>query len=105
MKLTTRAFYLRSVGRIDGARQTVLRIVGDPERIVKILSANDCEDRSEDFLLLNGRAGFHICNHGRLNEEPLLAIRASARENATAFGFPFFDILVDRLERFLIDDG
>src|SRR5947209_588454 len=75
MKFTPRAFELLRVVCIDSAGQTELRIVGNPERVVKILRANDCQHRPEDFFLLNGRARFDICNHCRLDEESLLAVR------------------------------
>ena len=84
MKFTTSAFQLRLVVCVDGSGQTILRIVGDSQGVVEIICANDGQHRPEDFLLLDGRARFDIGNHGRFDEETLLAVRASAREDARA---------------------
>ena len=48
-----------------------------------------------------------IAHNLTFGESPfsIVSCIASARENAPAFRLALFDILVDRLERFLIDDG
>src|SRR5215213_11594840 len=98
VKLSARAIQLCFVTTVNGARQTKLRVVRDLERVVVALSLDDREHWSKDLLLLDRRARLHVCDHGRLNEEPLLAIGTATNQNAPAFTLSFFNVRVDRLE-------
>src|SRR6185295_11728677 len=103
MKLPARAFELFLVSTVDGASQTKLRVVSNLQRVVIILRFDNCQHRTKYFFLFDRRARLYISNHGRLNEETLLAIRAAAAHNSPAFALALLDVRVNRLECFLVD--
>src|SRR6185369_13118367 len=84
MKLSARAIQLRFVITVNRARQTKLRVVRDLERVVVVLGLDDREHWSKDLFLLDRRTRLHVCDHGRLDEEALLAIGTATNQNAPA---------------------
>src|ERR671933_1548511 len=105
VELAARALQLLAVVRVDRAGQAVLRVVGDPDGLVEVARADAGEDGAENLLLLDAVAGLHVGDDGRLDEVPLLAVAAAARDEAAAVLLPPLDVLVDGLESLLVDDG
>src|SRR5688572_8010673 len=104
MKLASRALELLFVRAVDGAGQSILSVVRNLERVVVVRRLDYRQHRSEDFFLFNRRAWFHISNNRRLDEEALLAIRATTGEYPTALALTLLDVGVDGLESFFVDD-
>ena len=44
------------------------------QRVVVVLRFDDCQHWSKDLFLLDRRAGLHVRDHGRFDEEALLAV-------------------------------
>ena len=74
MKLSTRSLQFRFVRAVNRASQTKLRIVRDVQRIVVILSLDDRQHWSKDLFLLDRVRPVYVSDHGRLDEESLLAV-------------------------------
>src|SRR5437588_3193954 len=85
VKLISRPFKFRFVARVNRAGQTKLGIVSNAQSVVVIVSFDHCEHGTEDFFLLDCRAGFHVRNYSWFDEKPLLAIRTTAGNDTAAF--------------------
>src|SRR5437763_3050393 len=102
VELAARALQLLAVVRVDRARQSVLRVVGDPKRVVEVIRTDAGEDGAKNLLLLDAVAGFYVGDDCRLDEEALLAVASAARDDATAVGLALLDVVVDGLESLLV---
>src|SRR5262245_8256927 len=105
MKLFAGPVQLCGIATVDSAGQTKLGTVGDLQSVIVVLRFNHCQNWSENLFLFDGAAGFGVCNHGGLYEIPLFSISATTGNDPATFTLSLFDITIDRLERFLIDDG
>src|SRR3954462_1903948 len=56
------------VGSLHATRQAVDRVVGDADRILFVLVADDRQDRAEDLLLGDGHVVAHLAEDRRLHE-------------------------------------
>src|SRR6266550_7719156 len=72
------------VARPDGRRQAVGDVVRPRERLVVVGEALDGDDRPEDLLLDDLVLLADLRDHGRLHEEPAIAVGAAAREHLRA---------------------
>ena len=95
VKFAARAFQLGFVSRVHRACQAKLGVIGYSQRVVVVVGFDHRQHRSKDFFLFDRRAGFHVRDHRRLDEESLFAIGATARDDAPALGLSFFDVAVD----------
>src|SRR2546425_7606151 len=68
--------------RVHRSRQTVLRPVGDLDRLVEVLRRNEGKDGPEDLLLSDPRVGSDVRDHGRLDEETWSRTLATAGNEA-----------------------
>src|SRR6185312_16886806 len=62
-----------AVGREERAGQAVLRVVGDGQRLVKVLRLDDRQHRPKNLFLRQPRRGRDIGDDGRRDEIALLA--------------------------------
>src|SRR5258707_15527499 len=86
VEFAARAFQPGFVSRVHRARQSELRIVGYPQRVIIVVCLDHCEYRSKDLFLLDRRTGFNVRNHSGLDKESLFAIRTAARHVPSALG-------------------
>src|ERR1700730_1729587 len=87
MKLASCPCKFFFVSTVNSSGQTELRVVRNPQRIVVVVCFDHCQYRSENLFLFNRRAGFYVGNDGRLDKEPLLAVRPAAGQNPATFSF------------------
>src|SRR5882672_9865983 len=105
VELAAGALDLRFVSRVNRAGQTKLRVVRDTQSIRIVVRFDHRQHRPEDLFLLDRRARIHVGDDRRLDKETLLAVRAAAGNDATAFGFAFLNVTIDGGECFFVDDG
>src|SRR5689334_7630323 len=95
MKIAPRLLQALTLAAIDRAGQAELRVVGDIERRIEILSAEGSQHRPEDFFLRDARHRINLANHGWLDEPAALIVskRPAAGEQ---FAFPPADLDIFR---------
>src|SRR5207237_1699550 len=93
-----RLFEPLALAAIERAGQAELRVVGDVERRVEILSAKRRQHRPEYLFLRDARHRINVADHGWLDEPAALIVgeRPAAREQA-AFAFANLDVVRDGL--------
>src|ERR1044072_7667870 len=96
-----RALELRRVPRVDRAREPVVRVVRDLERVRIVPGPDDRQHRAEDLLLRDPRGWRDVVEHGRLDDPALRARHASAPEQELPLALPHLDVAADRVHRAL----
>src|SRR6266550_5183109 len=84
LELARRVQRAADVARPDGRRQAVGNVVRPRERLVVVGKALDGDDRPEDLLLDDLVLLADLRDHGRLDEEPAVAVRATAGQDFRA---------------------
>src|ERR1700731_755409 len=100
-------------GGLDGvggdiARQTIGRVVGDPDRVFLVLGTHDHEHRPEDFLTRDGHVLGDVGEDGRANIQALVdAFRqtGTAGDQGGAFLDALLDQALDLVPLAAVDDG
>jgi hypothetical protein len=77
---------------VHSSREAILRIIGDADRILLVLSHDDRRHRSEDLEIIDGHAGTHVRENCGLVERSLVR---TARREPCACKEALLDDLID----------
>ena len=92
-----------AAGGIDRAGEAVLGGVGDLERVVEVLGADDGGDGAEDFLLRDAGLGVNVGEDGG-GDEVTGGVVGFAAGHQPAFFAPDQQVVRDGVPRTLVDD-
>src|SRR5688572_3053332 len=104
VEVLTRALETIFILRVHSAGQTVLGVVRNTQRILVVARLDEGEHRTESLFLRDLRIGFYIGDDGGRYEITLIAILRSAAEHEATFLRTDVDVLIDLVERLLVDD-